>query len=88
LFRRSSIRAARGLMIMINCQSVQSVQMASGIGDDHHGCRTFTILGWLLAWWTPSCNLSGGAALIVWFTTNGMCAKNKNIYMRGANKQY
>jgi len=25
------------------------------------------------------CNLSGGVALIVWFTTNGMCAKNKNI---------
>jgi len=23
------------------------------------------------------CNLSGGVALIVWFTTNGMCAKNK-----------
>ena len=27
------------------------------------------------------CNLSGGVALVVWFTTNGMCAKNKNIYM-------
>jgi len=27
------------------------------------------------------CNLSGGVALIVWFTTNGMCAKNKNISM-------
>ena len=26
------------------------------------------------------CNLSGGVALIVWFTTNGMCAKNENIY--------
>jgi len=26
-------------------------------------------------------NLSGGVALIVWFTTNGMCAKNKNICM-------
>jgi len=25
------------------------------------------------------CNLSGGVALIVWCTTNGMCAKNKNI---------
>jgi len=25
-------------------------------------------------------NLSGGVALIVWFTTNGMCAKNKNSY--------
>ena len=34
-------------------------------------------------WWTSvyCCNLSGGAALIVWFTTNGMCAKNKNICM-------
>ena len=36
-------------------------------------------------WHPPSfapacCNLSGGVALIVWFTTNGMCAKNKNIY--------
>ena len=30
--------------------------------------------------WT-CCNLSGGVALIVWFTTNGMCAKNKNICM-------
>jgi len=27
------------------------------------------------------CNLSSGVALIVWFTTNGMCAKNKNICM-------
>jgi len=27
------------------------------------------------------CNLSGGVALIVWFTTNGMCVKNKNISM-------
>ena len=27
------------------------------------------------------CNLSSGLALIVWFTTNGMCAKNKNICM-------
>jgi len=25
------------------------------------------------------CNLSGGVALIVWFTTNGMCTKNKNM---------
>jgi len=25
------------------------------------------------------CNLSGGVALIVWFTTNGMCAKNNTI---------
>ena len=27
------------------------------------------------------CNLSGGVALIVWFTTNGLCAKNKNKCM-------
>jgi len=27
------------------------------------------------------CNLSGGVALNVWFTTNGMCAKNNNIDM-------
>jgi len=26
-----------------------------------------------------SCNLSGGVALIVWFTTNGMCVKNNTI---------
>ena len=26
------------------------------------------------------CNLSGGVALIVWFTTNEMCVKNKNMY--------
>ena len=26
------------------------------------------------------CNLSGGVTLIVWFTTNGMWAKNNNIY--------
>jgi len=26
------------------------------------------------------CNISGGVALNVWFTTNGMCAKNSNIY--------
>jgi len=26
-------------------------------------------------------NLSGGVSLIVWFTTNGMCVKNKNICM-------
>ena len=25
------------------------------------------------------CNLSGGVALIVWFTTNGMCGKNNTI---------
>jgi len=25
------------------------------------------------------CNLSGGAALIVWFTTNGMYVKNNTI---------
>jgi len=25
------------------------------------------------------CNLSGGVALIVWFTTNGMCVKNNCI---------
>ena len=25
--------------------------------------------------WNQCCNLSGGVALIVWFTTNGMCAK-------------
>jgi len=32
------------------------------------------------------CNLSGGVALIVWFTTNG-CARRTKIYMRDASKQ-
>jgi len=32
------------------------------------------------------CNLSGGVALIVWFTTNGMCLKNNTIiYVPGAS---
>ena len=26
------------------------------------------------------CNLSAGVALVVWFTTNGMCAKNNNTH--------
>ena len=34
------------------------------------------------------CNLSGGVALIVWFTTNGLCVKNNTIHICGANKQY
>jgi len=29
--------------------------------------------------WCYCCKLSGGVALIVWFTTNGMCAKNNTI---------
>jgi len=33
------------------------------------------------------CNLSGGVALIVWFTTNGMRVKNNTIHICGANKQ-
>ena len=33
------------------------------------------------------CNLSGGVALIVWFTMNGMCVKNNTIHICGANKQ-
>ena len=33
------------------------------------------------------CNLSGGVALIVWFTTNGMCVKNNTIHICGTNKQ-
>ena len=34
----------------------------------------------LLNWCTwQCCNLSGGVALIVWFTTNGMCVKNNTI---------
>jgi len=31
-------------------------------------------------WRSSCCNLTGGVVLIVWFTRNGMCAKNKNIY--------
>ena len=34
------------------------------------------------------CNLSGGVALIVWFTTNGMWVKNNTIHICGANKQW
>jgi len=37
--------------------------------------------------WKKCCNLSGGVALNVWFTTNGMCAKNNTIDICGANKQ-
>jgi len=33
------------------------------------------------------CNLFVGIALIVWFTTKGTWAKNKNIYVHGASKQ-
>ena len=33
------------------------------------------------------CNLSGGVALIVWFTTNGMCVKNNTIILCSASKQ-
>jgi len=33
------------------------------------------------------CNLSGGVALIVWFTRNGMCVKNNTIHICGVNKQ-
>ena len=36
---------------------------------------------------TSCCNLSGGVALIVWFTTNGMCVKNSTIHICGASKQ-
>jgi len=40
-----------------------------------------TILPGIISLWSQyCCNLSGGVALIVWFTMNGMCAKNKNIY--------
>ena len=35
------------------------------------------LCGFLLT--SPCCNLSGGVALIVWFTTNGMCVKNNTI---------
>ena len=27
--------------------------MVCGIGENHHGWWTFTVLGWLRAWWTP-----------------------------------
>jgi len=33
------------------------------------------------------CNLSGGFALIVWFTTNGMCVKNNTIIYSWPGKQ-
>jgi len=34
------------------------------------------------------CNLSGGVALIVWFSTNGMCGKNNTICVaRASNRE-
>jgi len=47
----ASERAARGLIIMINCQPVQAFKW-SMVGDNHRGWWTFTVLGWLWAWWT------------------------------------
>jgi len=47
----ASERAARGLIIMVNCQSVQAFKW-SMVGDNHRGWWTFTVLGWLWAWWT------------------------------------
>ena len=44
----------------------------------HSPCAKFIRFSWSKRY---CCNLSGGVALIVWFTTNGMCAKNKNICM-------
>ena len=32
-------------------------------------------------WLIDCCNLSFSVALIAWFTTNGVCVKNNNIYM-------
>jgi len=41
---------------------------------------SFTLLPFpLLPFLYYCCNLSGGVALIVWFTTNGMCVKNNTI---------
>jgi len=47
--------------------------------DQRWGPQPADIFGGRSKW--LCCNLSGGVALIVWFTTNGMCAKNKNICM-------
>jgi len=33
------------------------------------------------SYWCCCSNLSSGVVLIVWFPTNGMCAKNNNTYM-------
>jgi len=47
--------------------------------------RTKLLFMYILLWvWSSicamrCCNLSGGVALIVWFTTNGMCVKNNTI---------
>jgi len=50
-----SVRAARGLIIMINCQSVQVFEWFV-VGDNHHAWWTSTVLVWLRAWWTPNQN--------------------------------
>jgi len=47
-----SVHAAHGLIIVINCQSVQLLKWLV-VGDNHHGWWTFTVLGWLWTCWTP-----------------------------------
>jgi len=42
--------------------------------------RNLQMISMSQEWRWKCCNLSGGVALIVWFTTNGMCVKN-NIIM-------
>ena len=41
--------------------------------------RNLQIISMSQEWRWKCCNLSGGVALIVWFTTNGMCVKNNTI---------
>ena len=50
--RRPRVHAERGLIIMINCQSVQVFEWLV-VGENHHDWWTFTVFGWLRACWTP-----------------------------------
>ena len=82
--RRDHSTAIRVRCPYILCRDPYLSFVVPGIACD--GTCTITMLR-PSASWCYCCNLSGGVALIVWFTTNGMCAQNK-ICVCGANKQY
>jgi len=58
--------AAEGLVYKHRCSEFQNTSCVV-VQLDHNSL------------WYCCCNLSGGVALIVWFTTNGMCVKNNTI---------